>query len=67
MKKTLDLQIYIDDFDHSLTVDFCDPESGENSRIVLGGEEHEDFNERVGNEIYSYVAMWIDAIEEDAE
>lgn len=39
-----------------LTIDFTEPNTGETSRIVepFSPDEHPEFNERIGNEIYAY-------------
>lgn len=67
MERTLNLTIYLDDYNKDVTVDFQEPESGESSRIVtpFSPDEHPEFNERIGNEIYSWITLWADEMEEE--
>ena len=67
MTRTLTINITLDDFDKTIVADVSEPESGENSRIVapLSPDEHTEFNERIGNEIYSWITLWADEMEEE--
>ena len=67
MERTLNLTIYLDDYNKNVTVDVREPESGESGRIVtpFSPDEHPEFNERIGNEIYSWITLWADEMEEE--
>ena len=66
MERTLTITITMDEFDKTVTADVLEPESGESSRIVVpfSPDEHPEFNERIGNEIYSWITLWADEMEE---
>ena len=63
-QRTLELTIRhdIDRFE----VDIYDPESGECSQLdfPVSFDEHPEFNQAIGNEIYSWLALWMDADDE---
>lgn len=42
-----------------------EPESGETSKFLhkLDFENHEDFDRDIGNEIFSWLSLWADAME----
>lgn len=66
MERTLNLTIYLDDYNKYVTVDFQEPESGESSRIVVpfSPDKHPELNERIGNEIYSWITLWADEMDD---
>ena len=67
MERTLTLTIALDNYDKTIFADVLEPESGESSRIVtpFSPDEHPEFNERIGNEIYSWITLWADEMEEN--
>ena len=61
-----ELQLYIsikDDFIHTIV---SEPESGLVKEFVdpISVDEHPEYNERVGNEIYSWISLWLDEADE---
>jgi hypothetical protein len=60
-QKTLELTIRYD-ADH-FEVDIYEPETGECSQMncALSFDEHPEFNQAIGNEIYSWLSLWMDA------
>lgn len=60
--KTLTLTLKTTGRFDELTVDFLEPESGEESRITVpySPDEHPEFNERIGNEIYWWVNEYME-------
>ena len=60
-QRTLELTIRHDE-DH-FEVDVYEPESGECSQLdfPVSFDEHPEFNQAIGNEIYSWLALWMDA------
>lgn len=63
-QKTLELTIWYD-ADH-FEVDIYEPETGECSQMncALSFDEHPEFNQAIGNEIYSWLSLWMDADDE---
>lgn len=63
-QKTLELTIRYDaDY---FEVDIYEPETGECSQMncALSFDEHPEFNQAIGNEIYSWLSLWMDADDE---
>ncbi len=62
-ERRLDLTLRFDD--EHVEVDIYEPETGECSQIdcPISVDEHPEFNERLGDEIYSWLAMWLDEME----
>ena len=66
MEKTLKLEICVSEHDwenkHSLVVDFFSTDPCDSSRISTwySPDEHQDFNKRIGDEIYAYIADWME-------
>lgn len=60
------LNLTIDINQDGFEVDILEPESGDVKRIknVFSPDEHPEFNEQIGNEIYSWISMWEDEMEE---
>ena len=65
MQRNLDLAIRIKD--GWFEVDVYEPESGECSQLnfPLSFDEHPEFDEAIGMEIYSWLSLWAD--EDDGE
>ena len=63
-QKTLELTIRYD-ADH-FELDIYEPETGECSQMncALSFDEHPEFNQAIGNEIYSWLSLWMDADDE---
>lgn len=64
IEKNLDLTISLDE--ENVTIDICEPESGERTVIEapLSFDEHPEFSEAIGNEIYSWLSLWSDELKE---
>lgn len=64
-ERRLDLTLRFDD--EHVEIDICEPESGECSQIdcPISVDEHPEFNERLGDEIYSWLSLWFDEMEEE--
>lgn len=58
---SLDVDITIKD-DGFFTLTVFEPESGLAQRweFPLSFDEHPEFNEKIGNEIYSWISLWSD-------
>ena len=71
MKKTITLEVTITIDDEYFDVEVTEPESGCNTKfqdIPYMPDEHLEFNEAIGNEVYSWVSVGIDELnEEEAE
>ena len=69
MERTLTITITMDEYNKAVTADVLEPESGERGRIVVPflPYEHPEFNERIGNEIYSWITLWADEMEEEKQ
>ena len=68
MERTLTVTITTDKETNTFDVDVLEGESGIVERIrnvPFSPDEHPEFNELIGNEIYSWVSLMMD--EEDAE
>lgn len=50
-----------------MVVDVYEPESGGYCKIhnVFSPDEHPEFNDQIGNEIYSWLTLMADEMEED--
>ena len=66
MERHLDLTIRLDP-DGDVEVDVYEPESGECSQIQypFSPDEHPEFNESIGEEIYSWLKLWADEMEDE--
>ena len=64
IEKNLDLTISLDE--ENVSIDICEPESGERTVIEapLSFDEHPEFSEAIGNEIYSWLSLWSDELKE---
>lgn len=64
IEKNLDLTISLDE--ENVAIDICEPESGERTVIEapLSFDEHPEFSEAIGNEIYSWLSLWSDELKE---
>ena len=62
MQKTLELTIRINEDDFEL--DVYEPESGEIAQMQhpLSTDEHPEFDQAIGNEIYSWISLWADEV-----
>lgn len=71
MKKTITLTVTLTIDGEYFDADVLEPESGCNTGIYdvpFNPREHSTFNEAIGNEVYSWVELAIDAMnEEEAE
>lgn len=65
VQRTLELTIRINE--DSFEVDVYEPESGEIVQIQhpYSPDEHPEFDKRIGNEIYSWLSLWAEEMEED--
>lgn len=64
IERTLELTITLDE--ENVSCDVYEPESGECTTLEgpLSFDEHPEFNEAIGNEIYSWLSLWSDALKE---
>lgn len=71
MKKTITLEVTITINDEYFDVEVTEAESGYNTKfqdIPYMPDEHPEFNKAIGNEVYSWVSVGIDELnEEEAE
>lgn len=67
MQRTLELTIRLNDDDFE--VDVCDPESGEVAQMQFpySPDEHPEFDQQIGEEIYSWLSLWADEKEDENE
>lgn len=67
MQRLLEITIRVNDDDFE--VDVYEPESGEVAQYQhpYSPEEHPEFNEAIGNEIYSWIGLWKDALEDEVD
>lgn len=63
-QRNLELTIRFDDY--HVEVDVYEPETGELSQLdyLLSFDEHPEFNQAIGNEIYAWLSLWMDADDE---
>ena len=61
MRRHLDLDIDLYDNEY-VRILVSEPESGESQSFgfPLSQDEHPEFNEQIGNEIYSWLSLWAD-------
>lgn len=66
-KRTLTLDLWIED-DNAM-VEILEAETGDHVGIVIpySPDEHPEFNERIGNELYSWLQLLADDIEQEDE
>ena len=64
IERTLELTLTLDE--ENVSCDVYEPESGECTTLKgpLSFDEHPEFNEAIGNEIYSWFSLWSDALKE---
>ena len=67
MKKSLEVTVCLEN--RELTLEILEPESGDRQELVFpySPEEHPEFNETVGNEIYSWAELMADEMEDSHE
>lgn len=67
MQRTLELTIRLNDDDFE--VDVYEPESGEIAQMQFpySPDEHPTFDQRIGEEIYSWLSLWTDEKEDKNE
>ena len=67
MQRNLELTIRLNE--DSFEVDVYEPESGEIAQMQFpySPDEHPEFNEQIGQEIYSWISLWADQKEEENE
>lgn len=67
MQRTLDLTIRLNE--DTFEVDVYEPESGEITQMQFpySPNGHLEFNEQIGAEIYSWISLWSEQMEEDEE
>ena len=65
-QRRLELTIRLRD-DGYFDCDVYEPESGEISKIhhPFSPDEHPEFNESIGEEIYSWLKLWADEMEDE--
>ena len=63
VERSLDVSICL--YDRDFIVSILDPESGISKEAMFGYsfDEHPEFNEVIGDEIYSWISLWKDAME----
>lgn len=61
-RETLTLNVTLRMDGECITVDILEPESGDSSRVVTSysPDEHPEFNERVGDELYCWILEHMD-------
>lgn len=64
MQRTLELTIRLNDDDFE--VDVYEPESGEIKQMQspYSPDEHPEFDKTIGDELYSWISMWMDEADE---
>jgi len=67
MQRTLELTIRLNK--DTFEVDVYEPETGDVKQMQFeySPDEHPEFDVQLGNEIYSWISMWIDAEEGEEE
>lgn len=65
MQRTLELTVRLNEEDFE--IDVYEPESGgcKQMQFPFSPDEHPEFNEQIGTEIYSWLSLWYD--QKDAE
>lgn len=65
LQRQLDITVRVNGEDFE--VDVYEPESGEVSQFQFpfSPNEHPEFDAAIGNEIYSWVSLWMEAEEDD--
>lgn len=55
--------------EENIKIEVCEPESGECTKMqfTYSPNEHPQFDEAIGTEIYSWISLWMDQIEESGE
>jgi len=59
-KRSLDITIRYNN--ENIEVDVYEPESGEVTQLQapFSPDEHPEFDKAIGNEIYSWISLWLD-------
>ena len=59
------IRLNVDDFE----IDVYEPESGEvvQYQHPYSPDEHPEFDETIGNEIYSWISLWRDELEDEED
>lgn len=67
MQRNLELTIRLNE--SSFEMDVYEPESGEVLRMQFpySPDEHPEFDKAIGEEIYSWISLWRDEMEEENE
>lgn len=67
MQRNLGLTIRLNDSDFE--IDVYEPESGEVAQYQFpySPDEHPEFDKRLGREIYSWISLWMDELEDSDE
>lgn len=67
MQRNLELTIRLNENDFE--VDVYEPESGEIAQMQFpySPDEHPEFDKAIGEEIYSWISMWLDQKEDEDE
>ena len=62
MTLSLDIRVNEDDFE----IDIYEPESGECRQLQfpLSLDEHPEFDSAIGNEIYSWISLWLEELDQ---
>lgn len=69
MQRVLELTIHLNDDDFE--VDIYEPETGEcsqmHSQFPFSPDEHPEFDKSIGEEIYSWISLWVDQKEDNKD
>lgn len=66
MERNLDLRIGLAE-DESFAITVSEPESGLHTTFdfFFSPDEHPEFNNTIGDEIYSWLSLWFDEMQEE--
>ena len=65
-----ELNLFIRMYKHGeIITTVLEPESGEQTMLYneFSTDEHPEFNEQLGNEIYSWLSLWSDELDDESE
>lgn len=67
MQRLLEITIRLNEDDFE--IDVYEPESGEVAQYQhqYSPDEHPEFDETIGNEIYSWISLWRDELEDEED
>lgn len=67
MQRLLEITIHLNENDFE--IDVYEPESGECAQFQhpYSPDEHPEFDETIGNEIYSWISLWRDELEDEED